>query len=483
MKNIDKPFFGRKSQLASLNALFNKKTASLVVCKGRRRVGKSRLIQVFGGKAEIFWQFQGLPPRKGMIFQDQLNSFSSQLSRQCALPKLGIDSWDAAFELLENQISEKKTVILLDEISWMANGSPDFAGFIKIAWDTLFSRHQSLVIVLCGSVSSWIDTNILNNTGFVGRISLPINLEPLPLPVCNSFWQTCKNRISSYEKLQVLAVTGCIPRYLEELNLADSSEANIQRMCFRPDSYLFKDFDHIFHDIFSRRAPAYREIVNVLTKGPKSLSEIALAIEKERSGYIGECLEDLQASGFIKKYMISPIGKKGNSRKHQYRISDNYLRFYLTQIVPKAQAIQEGLYENAPLHSIVAWDSVLGLQFETLILTNVIPILTMLNINAGVVKRIGPYLQKRTSRLEACQIDLLIETRHTVYVCELKCRHRIGIEVIQETKEKIKKLPVPKGMSIRQVLIYEGQLSETLIQECYFDKIISFEELLDMDGK
>ena len=79
-------FVGRERELNLLNELFQKETASLVVCRGRRRIGKSRLIQEFGKTAKVFFEFQGLPPRSGITNQKQLDSFARQIAKQTKLP-------------------------------------------------------------------------------------------------------------------------------------------------------------------------------------------------------------------------------------------------------------------------------------------------------------------------------------------------------------------------------------------------------------
>ncbi len=128
--------------------------------------------------------------RPGLTKKEQLAVFAEQLSKQTKAPRLALDSWGTAFQLLASQLPSKGTVvILLDEISWMGIGEPDFAGYIKNAWDELFSRRAKTVVVLCGSVSSWIESNILNNTGFVGRCSWQFHLRPLELHDCDQFWE------------------------------------------------------------------------------------------------------------------------------------------------------------------------------------------------------------------------------------------------------------------------------------------------------
>jgi len=428
--------------------------------------------------ASRYFEFQGLAPRENIKEIDQLNAFSDQLSKQTNLPKLTLESWSQAFSVLASQIGNEKTVILLDEISWMAIDSPDFAGFLKIAWDTEFKKKSKLILVLCRSVSSWIEKNILNSTGFVGRISLSITLNDLSLPSCNAFWFKTKDRISYREKLKVLAITGGVPRYLEEIRPLLSAEENIRRLCFTKEGFLFNEFNQIFHDSFSRRGEIYKKIILSLVNGSCERMEISKQIEWERGGNLTSYLRDLEISGFITHDTVFNIkdGKPGRIAK--YRLSDNYLRFYLKCIEPHSQNIKIGLYDNSSLDEIIPWETIIGFQFENLVLKNLTEIFDHLCIQPSVVKSASPYFQRNGSRQKGCQIDLLIQTKHSIYVCEMKSSAFVSSEVINEVKEKINRLLVPPGLSIRTVLIHAGELDPKIEKDCFFDSIISFQDLL-----
>ena len=471
-------FIGRENELQLLNGLFELRKASIAVCTGRRRIGKSTLIQKFGKKAKTFLEFQGLPPRVGITKKDQLNAFSEQLARQTNLPKLTLESWYQAMSLLNSAIKDEKTVILLDEISWMATRDKDFAGQLKIAWDTDFKRHSRLILVLCGSVSSWIDENILNSAGFVGRISLKLTPQELGLNQCNMFWGKRAGRVDAKEKLKLLAVTGGVPRYLEEINPNLPAEENIRRICFSKEGFLFSEFDQIFQDIFSRRAATYEKITSALVSGSKTLSDLAEHLKRERGGDLSRYLEDLSASGFITKDVVFKPGKKNASKLVKYRLKDNYLRFYLKYLQPIKDKIEKGLFRKVALESLAEWETIMGLQFENLVLNNIHSICSLLAININSVINASPYFQKNTQRWKSCQIDLLLETKYTFYVCEIKFRKLISGKVIKEVQEKIKRFKLPKGYTIRPVLIYSGELAPGIEAEGYFDNVLDFDKLL-----
>ena len=223
------PFIGRQKELQALNKLFKKNSASLVVVQGRRRIGKSRLIEEFA-KNHTFYQFSGILPTDRTTMQSQLDEFARQLSMQTGLPEVKADDWSKLFLLLAGKAQQGRVIVLFDEITWMGSKDPDFLGKLKNAWDVYFKKNPELILILCGSISVWIEDNILSSTGFLGRISYRLTLEELPLSDCNRFWDKAGGVISPYEKLKILAVTGGVPRYLEEVKPTLSAEENIKEI-------------------------------------------------------------------------------------------------------------------------------------------------------------------------------------------------------------------------------------------------------------
>lgn len=471
-------FIGREKELGQLVEVLDHKTASLIVCKGRRRIGKSRLIEEFGKRVKHFYDFQGLAPHKGAGVADQLKNFSEQLERHFELPRIVPPAnWTEAFALLARYTGSRQVLIFLDEISWMAAGDKSFAGKLKIAWDTLFKKNPRLILVLCGSVSSWIEKNILKSPAFVGRISLKFTLGELPLPVCNGFWGKKGQGISSFEKFKILSLTGGIPRYLEEINPNLPADENIRRLCFSPAGLLFSEFEDIFNTTFSRRARVYRDIVFCLSKGSKGFVEICAALGRTPHGVMSTYLDDLVESGFVSEDSVCRVGGISSGFKH-YRLKDNYLRFYLKYIEPVREQIKGGIYDSKPLEDLPSWNVMMGLQFENLVLANIPFLCRRLKIPAAALVSASPYFQKKTLRTEPCQIDLLIQTKHSLYVCEIKFRKKVESSLVQEVQEKIHRLKVPKHISVRPVLVYAGELSENLENDDYFTARIPFGDLL-----
>ena len=186
-------FIGRKEYLDDLESLWRKRTSSIVACRGRRRIGKSTLFREFARRtADAYLEFEGLAPdgEHEVTNEDQLNEFAATLARATNSPIMSLPTWKDAFFWLDRAIDDtKRTVVLLDEISWMGGCDPNFPATLRNAWESYFHRHENLILVVCGSVSAWIRENILGNTGFTGRFSRDYVLTELTLAECAEFWK------------------------------------------------------------------------------------------------------------------------------------------------------------------------------------------------------------------------------------------------------------------------------------------------------
>lgn len=471
-------FIGRSTELRRLQDTRENQIADLVVITGRRRIGKTRLAEEFGRSFQRVLSFTGLPPTKGITAQKQRDHFAGQLLKQTRLPPPSATDWNDLFWHLAYQCSEGEVLLIIDEISWIGMKDSTFLGKLKSAWDQDFKKNPQLVIILTGSVSSWIEKNILNSTGFVGRISMEIRLDALPLHCSNEFFGKEHSKISSYEKFKMLSVTGGVPRYLEEIIPSRSSEDNIERLCFESGGLLVQEFDRIFSDLFYKRSNLYKKIVTHLASGNASRKQLAQATGIANSGRLTEYLYDLETAGFISKDVSWDIKSKKELKIPIYRLKDNYLRFYLKYIEPNLSRIQSNRYKAVPQQ----WATIFGLQFENLVVNNRNHLLELLHIDANQVVWDNPYFQKGSLRKKGCQIDYLVQTRDKcLYLCEIKFSiNPILPDVIQEVEQKIAALSLPRGFSIRPVLIHVNGVSPSLLTEEYFSFIINFSELLTM---
>lgn len=467
-------FYGRQRELSLLKELLEKRIASLAVITGRRRIGKTRLIDEFG-KGLRKLAFSGLPPEEGISAQMERDHFAKQLEQQTGFRSLSNLDWDDLFWNLAQICHKGRILLVLDEINWMAMKDPTFLGKLKTVWDMHFSKNPKLILILSGSMAGWIEKNILKSTGFFGRVTLELKLEELPLSTCNYFWGAKRDEISSYEKFKLLSVMGGVPKYLEEIHPELSSEENIRRLCFRKEGFLFREYDRICTELFAKRGAVYERILKRLSEGRATQEELFDSLEMEKSGVLSDYLEDLEMIGYTARENTWHIKEGKISPQSQYRLCDNYLRFYLRYIAPHKKAIELGAEPKLP-----TWYSIMGLQFENLVLNNRKSLFKLLNIPIEDVLIDNPYFQKPTQTQPGCQIDYLIQTRfQNLYICEIKFqKDEIPKGIVNEVKVKMENLTLPKGFSKRAVLIHVNGVADSLIESDFFAHILDFGALL-----
>lgn len=472
-------FVGRSTELSTLSDLLGKATASLVVIKGRRRIGKTRLIEEFTQNKKTF-MIRGLAPNDSMTAQSQRDEFARQLSITTGLPEIKADDWSKLFLLLYKEARSGRIIIVLDEVSWMGSKDPNFMAKLKDIWDTYFKKNNKLMLILCGSISTWIDENIINSTGFYGRISWVFNLQPLSLIESNSLLDSHGFRGSPYEILKVLSVTGGVPWYLEQIQGRLCADENILRQCFMPGGVLVSEYDRIFKELFGNKDILYRKIVGALLNGSSTYEDLANDIDYKSSGRFSLYLDNLVQSGFIVRDYKWNISKEKKSKISRFRLKDNYLRFYLKYIEPNRDKIEESRVTLPLSSSLPGWDSMMGLQFENLVVNNRNLLINLLNIQQHDILYDNPYFQRKTEKNKGCQIDYLLQTRYkNIYLFEIKfSRNPIDTSVIDQVKQKINAILVPRNMVVLPILVHVNGVTESLLDQRYFHSIIDFSDLL-----
>lgn len=474
-------FYGREGLLSDLDALWGKRVSSLVTCRGRRRIGKSTLIEQFAQKSQArFIKIEGLRPQKGFTNEDELRSFARQLAGQSNAEASVPDSWLSAFVRLSREISDdERTVVLLDEVSWMAYYDPTFSGTLKMAWDNHLKKHDRLILVVCGSVSTWIRENIIDDGQFLGRRSLDVVVPELPLRECVRFWDPVRERLDPREFIDMMSITGGVPRYLEEVNPALPVAENIRRLCFRPRAPLRMDFDEMFNDVITQQTKSTARVLACLVDGSKTVTEIAALFDNTKGGHISEALAQLEEAGFVSADIGTNPQTGVERRERRYRLKDNYSRFYLKYIKPAASLIDKDGFAFSGIDQFRGWDAIMGLQFENLVVNHFQELLPFLHLENSLVYSAAPY-RNGGKKGQGVQIDLLLQTKRSAYVVEVKRRAEIGQEVVDEVAEKVRRLKVAPGNSIRTALVYDGHLSRTVEADGYFDAIIPFSRIMGL---
>jgi len=472
-------FIGRKKELERLTSLSSLKRPILAVIMGRRRIGKSRLAAEFG-KDKIFIPFAGIAPVDGSTAQDQREAFARQFYSDFKIAPLSFNDWSDAFDNLTAKLTQKPTVILLDEISWMGYKDPLFIPKLKHWWDSSLQKFPNLTVILCGSVSIWIEENIIKSTALFGRVSLKIALNELSLSESATLLKKSGFKGSDYEIIKILSVTGGIPWYLEQIDPKFSADENISRLFFDKMGLFYKEYEYIFHDLFENRGAIYSHIVEKLASGIKSITQLKTETNYSNSGAFSKYMKNLVISGFVDEHYSWSFKSGQKARQVIYRLKDNYLRFYIKYLAPKVLSPNKN-YDDISLENLPGWATIIGLQVENLLLNNRSQLIKLIGVSPSEIIADNPYQQKATKALKGCQIDYLIQTRaKNLYLCEFKfSRKEIEASAIESIKTKIKALKLPRGIGICPILVHISGVNDNVDSANFFYRIIDMHDILN----
>ena len=474
-------FAGRKKEIQLLLGSFNRNKGSLCVLRGRRRIGKTRLIKELpshiskeAGKGVILRYLTSAPPELKVTDDQERRLYAEQIKAEFSLSYMPPHStWRELFSFLGDACSEKKTILAIDEVNWLATRSPDFVAVLFELWERQYSQKPQFMLLLSGSLASWMKENILMNKGFVGRVSISITLRELVLKDMSEFFGSRLSKTPGIDVIKMLSALGGVPRYLEELDLKQTAETNLERIAFNEAGMLHDEFEKLFYDLFSKENKFYRRILETVAESSALLSpkELAHKMGLTYSGRYTSAIKVLTEVGFLRQQSTWNLSTKKSGAKSVVRLNDNYTAFYFRAI--QKNKLRPGSTGGKPKNLA----SLLGLQFENLAFNNRQFIFEQLNINPADVLFAGPYFQTTTAKRKGCQIDLLIQLRNRVYICECKLStSEIPGSVISEVSDKISKLSNPKGVSFHPVLIHANIVAESVYEEDYFDAIIDMSD-------
>ncbi len=269
--------------------------------------------------------------------------------------------WNSLFSYLSERVfnkeCKKKKVLFFDELQWMAAGRSRLISLLKYFWDNHW-KDQNIMLVLCGSIASFMVKKVLRSKALYGRTTLEIHLKGLgPADA----YKLIGNKRSHEECLKYLLVFGSVPKYLEQINLNLSFDQNMNRLCFSPNGVMFQEIERIFYNQF-REAQAYLRIVSLLKDGIFSLKEVAVKLKLPSGGGLKSYLENLERAEIIRS--ITPFGKGLKTKIRKYTLSDEFLVFYFKYIDHNKKTIHEStsskLFQVLTKESFQSW---LGFAF------------------------------------------------------------------------------------------------------------------------
>ena len=424
---------GRKEEQQILHSAAQSENSEFVAVYGRRRVGKTYLIrETFGYK----FTFQHTGLAKGNT-KEQLFSFAISLRDagydDCPIPKSWLEAFSLLSAYLKNSTDEKK-IVFLDELPWMDTARSNFISAFEHFWNGWASARKDIVLIICGSATSWIINKVINDHGGLhNRVTKQIALQPFTLKECEMFAQSKGLEMSRYQLAECYMVFGGIPYYWSLLERGLSLAQNIDKTIFAKNGKLSNEFNQLYASLF-KSPEQYIDIVTALGKKKAGMTreEIIVATDKYSNGALSKVLDELEYCGFIRKY--NGFGKK--SKQAIYQLIDNYTLFYFKFI--RQNENNDEHFWSASIDSAMhrAWS---GLAFERLCMAHMQQIKAALGI-AGVLSNVYSWRKEADETSNGVQIDLLIDRKDQVInLCEMKyslSEYAIDAEYEQKLRNK-----------------------------------------------
>ena len=406
---------GRIEEQNKLNTLLESQRAEFVVLYGRRRIGKTFLIKEFFQNKFSFYS-TGVLSNKN---KDELMAFNKSLieygSKDNTVPK----NWFDAFTRLENMIVNKeikidqrynKIIIFLDELPWFDTGKSDFKPAFELFWNSFASTQNNLILIVCGSATSWIINNLLNGRGgFHNRITSKIPVKPFTIKEAEQLINISnKNNLSRDDIINAYMIFGGVPYYLNLIDPKFSLVQNIDNICFKEDGELTNEYENLFSSLFKKHEN-HVKVISALAKIKKGMTRNQLLQETKLSSgdTFSRVLLELEECCFIRKY----TDYKKTSKEGLYQLIDPFILFSLNYMKNRKFGSWEN-YVGEP--SYYSW---CGYAFEILCINHINSIKHALMIEG--IDSLN-YSYSNTSKGGA-QIDLLIDRKdNTINLCEIK---------------------------------------------------------------
>lgn len=467
-------FIGRKSEKEYILEAANAGEASILVVYGRRRVGKTELIEhILHGRNLI--KLEGVEDGDT---QAQMYRVLYQLSKALNdqyITRMQFKTWLELFDFIASKLPSGKCTLYLEELQWLAEYKNELISDLKYVWDNRLRHNPNLLLVLCGSSPSFMRNQVVHSKALYNRSMYEINLTEFSLSEAQEFLGNRAHR----EVMDAYLTVGGIPEYLKRIKKHSSIQIGICEESFKKNSYFSNEKNRIFISSFASNVH-YEEIVDYLSQVKfASKQEIEKQLHTKGGGNLTAVLKDLELCGFIERYQ--PYQAGSNSNMVRYCIADSYLRFYFKFISPLSDRIQQGDYNLNPLHTLnkESYQKWLGLSFERFCRNHSQMIATIIGFSAVRYKS-GAFFNRTTIKEQmGYQIDLIFDRAdYVLTICEIKyTQSKIGVEVIDEFEKKLRMMPDPKGKTIEKVLISASGATDALLARGYFDRIITLEDI------
>ena len=407
MSNI----IGREHEINLLKQYVNSSKSEFIALYGRRRVGKTYLVDQLLGKDFSFSLTGIVDGQKEMQFAALKDAFDYY----GVVPDKMPDNWMEAFSeirrfLQDKTKSRKKCIMFIDELPCLDYKGSSLIEALGYFWNSWASKQKNFKLIVCGSATSWMVKNIIDSKGGLhNRITHEIHLHPFCLGETKKYLVSQNVIWDDLSYLQAYMILGGIPYYLGLLNGKYSLAQNIDTLFFAQDGELRREFSRLFKTLFSSPEP-YMEIIRILAKNKTGMTrdEISKELGKKDNGHLSTYLHDLRNCDFLRFYNVKH--KKISAKNGIYQLTDFYSAFYL-KFATKNSVDSHYWTTHLMSNKINTW---LGLAFEKVALTHIKQIKRKLHID---------YMscEYYSCRLSDAQIDLILERADKIInLCEIK---------------------------------------------------------------
>ena len=426
MAKTNKRILGREEECRRLERCMDADSAQLVIVYGRRRVGKTFLInQFFNNK--FAYKITGVYGESRAV---QLKNFITALNRNSRKKYAVPNDWYEAFEYLREYIGKlskkSKQVFFFDEMPWLDTHKSGFLSAFEWFWNDYASTMDNVVFIVCGSATAWMDKKIVKNKGgLFHRQTCKLYLEPFDLATVEQYLMERNIRWSRYDIVECYMVMGGIPYYLSLLDEALTLKQNIDNLFFKNKGELWDEFEHLYKTLFSN-SEKYEAVVEALStkKYGMTRDEIISKTGICSGGDLSTILNNLILSGFVRATGFYEKKKK----EAVYQLADYYTLFYF-KYIRNNYGKDEHYWMNATENPTRrTWS---GYAFEQVCMDHISQIKYKLQIGGVLSKEYAWSISADEEKgITGAQIDLLIDRRdHVVSICEMKYSvNKFGID-------------------------------------------------------
>ena len=423
-----KTLIGREREMGELERCLRSDRSEFVIVYGRRRVGKTFLVDEFFHHKYDFTFVGG----HKLSQKKQLRNFAKAIKRDAHLPKLPkFEDWSEAFDALTEWIeslpTDRKKVIFIDEMPWIDTPQSDFVEEFENFWNGWAARRRDIMLIASGSATSWMMDNLVENQGGLHcRVTCNLYLRPFTLNEVEQYLREHNCGWDHYQIAQAYMIIGGVPFYWSLLDTKLSLVQNIDRLFFQKNAILRIEFDELYNALFSS-ADQYIKVVKLLSKHKEGLTRAQIGKAAKMDGKtLTTVLRNLVRCDFVLRY-----NQYGNKLKGAiFRLCDFYTLFYFEYVQGDNGLDEQWWSKHFLTHEVENWQ---GRTFELICLLHTFAIKQKLGIS-GIDAPISSWrfvapktpkaphnTESQTPKEKGAQVDLVISRADRIInLCEMK---------------------------------------------------------------